>query len=395
MNILHINDKVEISGGVEVNINNIIKYLEIEKISNYWIGIYNNGNYFLKFNFDNKVIFTQTLAKTIDFINKIIIKEKIDIIHIHSISDPGIVSEIVKLAPVVKSMRDPRMFCPGQGKFWRKSELVCNIPFGIHCLFHAYSQGCMNRHPKRVVNSMRNTAAEIVFSKNNYKAIIVMSKYMFDESLKVGIPENKLILNPHLTEIVEESLINILDLSRSKRIVFIGRLSKTKGVHYFIKVGLEVLKTHKAVIFDIIGDGHDRALFEKMIPDNLKNNFHFAGWKSPKDISEILQRGYMMIFPSIYPEAFGISGIEAMMHGKPVVGFDVGGVSTWLKNDETGYLVKVKDIKSMTEKVKILLDDSDLYLKMSKEARRTAIKEFSPEIHIKKLLEIYNKALEV
>ena len=54
----------------------------------------------------------------------------------------------------------------------------------------------------------------------------------------------------------------------------------------------------------------------------------------------ILHKSYVVLFPSIYPEAFGISGIEAMMRAKPVVAFNVGGVSTWLEHNKTGILVQ-------------------------------------------------------
>ena len=49
-------------------------------------------------------------------------------------------------------------------------------------------------------------------------------------------------------------------------------------------------------------------------------------------IDNYLSRASVVVFPSIYPESFGIVGIEAMMRGRPVVGFDVGGVKDWLKN---------------------------------------------------------------
>ena len=133
--------------------------------------------------------------------------------------------------------------------------------------------------------------------------------------------------------------------------------------------------------------------FQSLVSEEYKDRITFHGWKAAEEIQLLLKKSYIMIFPSIYPEAFGISGIEAMMQGKPVVGFDVGGVSTWLKHTETGFLVPVKNVKKMTEKIQFLLDNKTIYAEMCKKARKVALEEFSPQVHIEKLIEIYSKAI--
>ena len=59
----------------------------------------------------------------------------------------------------------------------------------------------------------------------------------------------------------------------------------------------------------------------------------------------------------MYPEAFGIVGIEAMSLGKPVVAFDVGGVSSWLEHEKTGFLLNDRDVNGMTTAIQTLLTD--------------------------------------
>ena len=77
-----------------------------------------------------------------------------------------------------------------------------------------------------------------------------------------------------------------------------------------------------SVQFDIIGSGHDEKYFRSLIPHKYETKFIFHGWKDRSNKSNFT-KAYIMIFPSIYPEAFGLSGIEAMMNNKPVVGFNV------------------------------------------------------------------------
>ncbi|WP_029035324.1 glycosyltransferase family 4 protein [Salinimicrobium terrae] len=390
MKILHLNDKIEISGGTEVYIKNTIHYLSKIGIESFWIGVYKTGKYTIRIKETAEEITSLSLDQATDYLKTFILNNDIDLIHVHSISDPELLRACFKMVPVVRTMHEPRMFCPGKGKFWRKSEEVCKVPFGSHCIKHAYTQGCMNRHPKRIYNDWKNTSAEIDFSSKKYKAIIVMSQYMKAESLKVGMPAGVLNLNPAFTEIRPSAE---LERPGEIRILFIGRLSRTKGVHYFIQVGLILLETYPNISFDIVGEGHDGKLFREMIPANYRKNFIFHGWLSPKKVDSYLSKSFLLLFTSIYPEAFGLSGIEAMMHGKPVVGFDVGGVSTWLKHERTGFLVPPKDLMAMAKKVELLIKDEKLYLKISHQAKMLAIQKFSPEVHIKKLNNIYLESL--
>jgi glycosyltransferase involved in cell wall biosynthesis len=291
-------------------------------------------------------------------------------------------------------MHEPRIACPGQGKFWRNSEKTCDQPFGLHCFYHAYKEGCCNRHPKRLLKAYNNVKFETTEGKQNYKAIIVMSEYIENEALKVGYKKEQLFLNPCFTEPVSD--VDLVDQSNSekKSIIFIGRLSRTKGVHYFIECGVRLLEKGYQVQLDIVGDGHDADYFKEKIPEKYINDFIFHGWQSRGNINRLLDQSYLMIFPSIYPEAFGISGIEAMMRGKPVVGFDVGGVSTWLKDKVSGHLVEVKNTDELIAKTESLLIDKDLYHTFSRNARKNALTKFSVDKHMNLLKETYHRILK-
>jgi glycosyltransferase involved in cell wall biosynthesis len=394
MNILHINDKVEIKGGVEVYIQQLLDLGEEYGISNYWLGVYSKNNSLYDLKNSSQIIENNIkLNIVLDHIKYFCKKSKIDTIHVHSISNPKLLNGLFKIKPVIRSMHEPRIVCPGHGKFWRESETICNKPYGLHCVYHAYKEGCCNRHPKRLVAAMRNVAFETSVGKNNYKAIIVMSEYMKEEALKVGYLESQLVLNPYFTPIVRnDELINTSDAS-TKSILYVGRLSKTKGVHYLIEAAKTILVSHTNIQIDIVGSGHDEVFFKSLIPEYLSNYFVFHGWKNQEEVNQLMHRAYILVFPSIYPEAFGISGIEAMMRAKPVIGFDVGGVSTWLEDKETGVIVPVKNTDLFAQKLNLLLNDKNLYKKMSLEARKQALDKFAPEVHLEGLINIYQKVM--
>ena len=393
LKILHINDKIELSGGVETYIKQICDNSYKYNIKSDWIGLYKNSDYrILSYRNSTKILFSGKLKDLKNYLSDFVSKHSFDVIHIHSITNSKIINHCFSIAPVVRTMHEPRMICPGQGKFLRFSERACNKPFGLHCFFHSYKEGCCNRHPVRLLKSYKNVLFEALDASKKYSSIIVMSKYMLDEAIKAGYSKKKLILNSLFTPKVNESDFVYSSKNKIKSLIFIGRLSKTKGLHYAIKSVINLLDRGYSVQFDIIGSGYDEKYFRSLIPHKYETKFIFHGWKDRSSINQILQKAYIMIFPSIYPEAFGLSGIEAMMNNKPVVGFNVGGVSTWLKDNETGFLVPAKDYKVMSDRLSLLIDDFDLYKRFSKNAKNIALSDFSEKRHMKLLKSTYLKS---
>lgn len=395
MKILHINDKITISGGVEVYIKQLLELSPKHGIKALWLGINTSNGFFNLKSFLTKTDNKHKLSfnELFKYLTEFISNNKIEIIHVHSISNPKLLEALFLLRPIVRSMHEPRMFCPGQGKFFRKSERACDKPFGLHCLYHAYKEGCCNRHPKRLLKAYKNVYYETKKAGSQYAAIFVMSNYMYDEALKVGFNKDNLVLNTLLTPTINKDLLIDSTYDEVKSLVFVGRLSKTKGVHYAIENIITLLDKGYKVQFDIVGSGHDENYFKSLVPQQYSEQFIFHGWQDREATDLILRKAYVVLFPSIYPEAFGISGIEAMMRGKPVVGFDVGGVRTWLKDGVTGYLVTVKDTNVLTEKTAFLLNNNETYCRMSEYARDIALNEFSSEKHILTLKDTYSNIL--
>ena len=114
-----------------------------------------------------------------------------------------------------------------------------------------------------------------------------------------------------------------------------------------------------------------------------------VGHVQHSDLSRYYNEAAAVVVPSIYPEPFGLIGIEAMYFGKPVVAFDVGGISEWLKDGENGFLVKFPDKKQFAERIKLLLEDSSLAEKFGRNGKEMVKRFLNKEAHINRLLQIY------
>lgn len=394
MKILHLNDKVKNNGGVEVYISQLMSLLPEYGVASFWLGLtYNKGKFSVE-NFDGSILSSMSYVETVIYLKNYIDHNYIDLIHVHSLNNPRLLEVLFKVRPVIRSMHDPRLICPGQGKFLRFSTQVCNKPFGVQCVYYAYKEGCCNRHPKRLLKGLKNAHFEGTIGQRNYAGILVMSEYMRSEAIRAGIPKDKLFLNPYFTPIVEASPIKDFQTGSVRKILFVGRLSISKGVSFLIDSFCELIHNGvENVELHIVGDGVDSDQVIKSIEKlemNIKDKIYLYGWQSHEAVLRLISGADIIAFPSVYPEAFGIVGIEAMMRKKPVVAFDVGGVSTWLRHNKTGFLVTTKDISDFASKIKILIEDQQLYQRFSNESRNIAISEFAPEVHLRKLLSLYN-----
>ncbi|MEZ9872030.1 glycosyltransferase family 4 protein [Vibrio sp. 10N.261.51.C6] len=391
MKVLHINDKLTLFGGVEVYIDLVVDALHSEGVETHWVSLTRNGERVHLQSKDEQWNWTGS----VNDLAQSPMGEWIDsstVLHVHSLSEPKLLQQLFNLAPVVRHMHEPRMVCPGQGKFFVAKEEICTKPFGMHCLIDAYSKRCCNRHPKRLFAQYINTQFEASNAAHHYAQVIVNSSYLQEEAITVGFPIERLRRLPNFTPMSQEPEWK---LQVEPRIAFAGRLSRTKGVHFLLEAMKGVVSHIPNAKLDILGSGHDEINFHKQAKElGLQDSVQFHGWVDRKTIDHVISQASVVAFPSIYPEAFGISGIEAMMRGKPVVGFDVGGVTDWLKDGVNGYAVKVKDTESFARKLNKLLGDPLLCERMGDAGRKMAIENFSPEVHVKQLLEIYRKCLE-
>lgn len=393
MNVLHINQSYKIRGGAEVYVHQLQDLLPQYNVSSFFIAVSepDGANRFEISGED--IFFSHQSKKDVElFLANYLEDNSIDLIHIHSVSNKSLVKFCLDKKPVIRSMHEPRIFCPGRQKFFLKSETICQKSFGLHCCFHAYTEKCQDsRIPSEVIKSYSNVKFEIDYAAKKYKYIIAMSDYIRREAVLAGIPEQSIIVNPYFTPVEEVFNEEVYKKETVKHIVFVGRLHPSKGIHTLIRSLKNILKDQNNVFLDIIGDGlFKNELLSIILEENIPSEkIIFHGWLSHSDTLQEIKNAYIVAFPSIYPEAFGIVGIEAMMYGKPVVAFDAGGVSTWLQNDVTGFLVDVKDEKMFEGKVNSLLQNEILYRKLSLNARKIALEKFIPNIHLTNLVELY------
>lgn len=111
------------------------------------------------------------------------------------------------------------------------------------------------------------------------------------------------------------------------------------------------------------------------------------------DVKELLQKACIVAFPSYYREGVPKSLIEAAAVGRPIITTNSIGCKDTVEDGVNGFLIPVKNSDALAEKLKILIDDKDLRIRMGENSRKIAERDFDIKNVVKKHLEVYNRLI--
>ena len=93
-------------------------------------------------------------------------------------------------------------------------------------------------------------------------------------------------------------------------------------------------------------------------------------------------------------ESFGLTVVEAMACGTPVVGFDVGGIPDMVRPGETGLLAPAGDTDALAAGIRRMLTDDELRRRLGARCREVAVKEYGLEIQARRYVALYEEMLK-
>lgn len=189
------------------------------------------------------------------------------------------------------------------------------------------------------------------------------------------------------TNLVVDSLINTLHKEGKFIVGNVGRLSKQKGMEYYLKAVPMVIRKHPNIIFLVIGSGEDEESLKKLVYKlNIQKYVRFMGYRS--DIQNIMMQLDLIVLSSLW-EGFPLTPIEAYSVKKTIVATAVDGTTEIVNDGIDGFLVEPKDSKAIAEKICQLIEDKTLKRKFEEKAYGKYISEFSFEKFAQKYVIYY------
>ena len=267
------------------------------------------------------------------------------------------------------------------------SRTICTHTCGYRCLPH----GCFVRKNYDGKGVIYNSLCQHRAVLESYKGIdihLVTSNYLKRRLVQHGFTPDQVVVVGCFIDL--EPMTSPAENESVATITFAGRIDRYKGVDYLMRALAKLSSPFRCFV---IGDGdylpYCKELGRKL---GVGDRVNFIGWLSRDSLTEHLSRSSMLVVPSICPEAFGLVGLEAMTCAKPVVAFDVGGISDWLREGINGYLVPVKRTDILAQRIEALLQDRQKAANMGAEGSRIVRTCFSKERHFEYLLSAFERA---
>lgn len=193
-------------------------------------------------------------------------------------------------------------------------------------------------------------------------------------------------------------IIQKLGLPEKKLVGCFGRIRRQKGTDVFIDTMIELLPKHpdwSAIILGRTTPEHQSFLHEqiqKIENAGLQDRIVFVNEVPVDKVNQYYRALSLFIAPQRW-EGFGLTPLEAMATGVPVVATRVGVFPELIKEGETGFLSATTDPATMAEATHKLMGNEALRKKFSKSCREDMVANFRIENEADRLIEIYQEMI--
>ncbi|WP_140456658.1 MULTISPECIES: glycosyltransferase family 4 protein [Priestia] len=197
--------------------------------------------------------------------------------------------------------------------------------------------------------------------------ISIPSSFVEKSFLDQGIDPRKLIKVPYGVDI--ENFIPMKKDDDVFRVVFCGALSVRKGVHYLLQAFSELNLPNSELI--LIGERQKE--MEPFLQKYQRDNIKCKGTFPEKELYKHYSEGSVFCLPSI-EDGFGMVLGQALACGLPIICTENTGGPDLIENGKEGFIIPIRDVEKLKEKILILYKNPDLLKSMSEGAIRKAQK---------------------
>ncbi len=175
--------------------------------------------------------------------------------------------------------------------------------------------------------------------------------------------------------------------------MYVGRLVPEKGLTVLMEA-LALLRSLEWSLH-VAGEGPQREELQRFVRQKgLSERVTWCGALEGPALQAQYQQAAVVVMPSLIPESFGLVGLEAMAHAKPVVGFASGGMRDWLRDQVNGRVAQWGNAESLAAAVDELLGDESLAQRLGQQGRQLADLEYGAERHLQGLMALLQQRVQ-
>ena len=314
-------------------------------------------------------------------IQQLVKNHHIDIVHIHNFF-PLLTPSVFKAAKkagalVIHTLHNFRWWCIA-GTLFRQGNAACE-----KCLTQRFARSGVI-HACYRNSRLQSLAAALAFRWYRFKAFqkhidayFVLSAFQ-REKLKGLIASDKLHLKPNAVEMPN----TVISYGNKKDYLYVGRLEAAKGIELLLQTWVK-LPSH--FILSIIGSGEESTRLKKQYQ---KDNIVFLEQCSQEEVFKAMQKAKYLIHPSLAYETFGLTIVESLARGTPVIGFQKGTRPEFIRTGENGFLCNEDEL----EQTILRAENHPDYESLSQNAFESA-KPFYLQQVMNAQIDLYNQLL--
>lgn len=195
------------------------------------------------------------------------------------------------------------------------------------------------------------------------------------------------------TEIIVRDQKDLPTRTGAITLLSVSNLIHTKGLDLNLLAVERLRKRYPMLRYKVIGEGPLEARLRRMADSlGLNDCVEFLGRQPHQRVMEHMANCDIFVLPS-WNEGFGVVYLEAMAHGKPVVGCQGEGVEDFVEHGKTGMLVKPRDVESLVEALDFLLSHPEEAKAMGERARKVVLENYTWEKNAEKTVRVYSEVL--
>ena len=337
----------------------------------------------LRFLYPFKIIYSREAYKKI---GRVLDDFKPDIVHMNNINfqlTPSIIYAVKKRnIPLVQTVHDYQMICPNHLLYSFDEAKPCE-----RCIkgskWNCLKYNCI--HNSKIKSLLGVIEAKLYSFLKTYKKVdlyICPSRFL----------ENKLVNSSSIYSgktfmihnFIEKNSILAKTDDQNPYIVFVGRLSKEKGVELLASTA----QLLPQVNFVVCGNGPDDECL-KNIP-----NVKLMGFVAGKELADLMANARLLIAPSVCYENNPLSILESHSMGVPVVTMNYGGMAELVEDGKTGALASVPTPESLAEAVKKCLGNTEYYETLKTNCEKISDNIMDVTEYTDILIEQYNNLID-
>jgi glycosyltransferase involved in cell wall biosynthesis len=305
------------------------------------------------------------------------------VVHLHGLADARSVRTLRDVAATVASAHGWAGCAPGSRYFGAGRE--CQRSHGPGCIAHMLISNCKHTwDPRSTLSSYRQTRDRLD-ALRAADATVAYSSAVAAHLRDNGVANVRVIPLSVAAPATPPPYP-----SCAPRVTFVGRLSAAKGV----SVLLASARRFEAQI-DVVGDGWQRAALERAARRlGLGDRVTFHGWRGADQLTATYASAHVVVMPSLWPEPFGMVGLEAMAQARPVIASSTGGIGDWLEHERTGLMVSPGDPDELGDAIATLLSGPNIARAMGLAGHQAVRHRSTDEAHVSALLAVYGNVLE-